>query len=108
MHHIIVLDQYQPSPSHNVLLLSVTNAKIAKMKTTTLSTIVILNTTRILKMSISLSFPVKMDFVCRREAMLQLCIHTYLFGYTQTPSNSLYFSLSLFILVGLTNFIEPL
>src|SRR6266550_5454751 len=79
MHHIIVLDPYQLSPSHNVLLLSIANAKITKMKTTTLSTIVILNTTGILKMSISLSFLVKMDFVCRREAMLQPCIRPYLF-----------------------------
>src|SRR6266576_1248573 len=109
MHHIIVLDQYQPSPSHNVLLLSVTNAKIAKMKTTTLSTIVILNTTRILKMSISLSFPVKMDFVCRREAMLQLCIHPYLFW---LYPNSLELSLPLFISLcpcyyDLMNFVKP-
>ncbi len=38
-----------PSPSHNVPLPSVTNAKIVKMKTTTLSMIAILNTTGILK-----------------------------------------------------------
>ncbi len=38
-----------PSPSHNVPLPSVTNAKIVKMKTTTLSMIAISNTTGILK-----------------------------------------------------------
>src|SRR6266550_7129483 len=98
MHHIIVLDPYQLSPSHNVLLLSIANAKITKTKTTTLSTIVILNTTGILKMSISLSFLVKMDFVCRREAMLQPCICPYLSSYTRIP-----FLLFIFVII-----IEPL
>src|SRR6266576_3810319 len=87
MHHIIVLDRYPPFPSHNVPLPFAANAKIIKTKTITLSTIAISNITRILKMSISLSFPEKMDFVCRREAMLQPCIRPYLFGYTRTPLN---------------------
>ena len=86
-HHITALDQYPPPPSYNVPLPSVANVKIAKTKMTILSMIVISNTTRILKMSISLSFLVKMDFVCRREAMLQPCIRPYLFGYTRTPLN---------------------
>ncbi len=94
-HHIIILDQwYPPSLLNHVLLPSIANAKIAKMKTTTLSTTAISNTTEILKMSISLSFSVRMDFVCRREAMLQPCIRPYLF--------QLYpfiFSLSLFVLI---------
>ncbi len=104
------LDLYQPSPSHNVPLPSIANARITKMKMTILSMIAISNTTEILKMSISLSFSVRMDFVCRREAMLQPCIHPYHF---RLYPNSLELSLPLFIFLclcyyDLTNFVEPL